>query len=57
MITYVRETNPPEWLGLSTDNKASIKDPMNGSSFFEFNTGDIYFYNADTELWEKLSLG
>lgn len=57
MITCVKGTYPPEYLGLNTDDKTTIENPVNSSSFFEFNTGDIYFYNKDTQLWEKLELG
>lgn len=52
MMTSIRGTNPTEWLGLSTDDKSSIDIPMNGSTFFEWDTGKIYFYNSDTNSWD-----
>lgn len=55
MITCVKGTYPPEWLGLSTDDKTTIDNPVNGSSFFEFNTGDKYYYNKDASVWIKPS--
>lgn len=57
MITCVQNTYPPEFRGLSTDNKNSIESPVNGSIFFEFDLGKIYIYNIDTETWGELILG
>lgn len=41
--------------GLSTDTKPTGKfdgrDIGNGSSFFEMDTQEVKFYNADTNAW------
>lgn len=41
--------------GLSTDTKPINThdgyDLMNGSSFFEMDTQDVYFYNGTTDTW------
>lgn len=52
MITYVRGTSPSEYRGLSTDNKSTIEIPGNGAIFFEWDTGNIYFYNIESGTWD-----
>ena len=36
-----------EYIGLSTDTKPTTDIP-NGSSFFEMDTGDTYYFDAET---------
>lgn len=43
--------------GLSTDTKPSIEDLpdlTNGSVFIEIDTGKIYFYDAENNLWKEI---
>ena len=47
-------TRTAEFIGLSTDAKPISTEIKNGSSFFEFDTGDVYFYKAETQTWIKL---
>lgn len=54
MITLVNQgkfidTPVQEFRGLSTDEKPD--NAVNGSAFIEIDTGKIYFYNADDEVW------
>ena len=45
-----------ELRGMSTDTKPTeIGENKigNGSTFIEINTGDIYFYDEDSETWNK----
>lgn len=41
--------------GLSTDTKPTVShdgyELMNGSSFFEMDNQDVYFYDKSTESW------
>ena len=41
--------------GLASDTKPTGTydgyDLMNGSSFFEMDTQDVYFYDGDTDSW------
>ena len=39
-----------ELIGLSTDTKPTENIP-NGSTFFEIDTMDVYFYNQATKSW------
>lgn len=41
-----------EYIGLSTDTKPS-GNMVNGSSFYEMDTGDTYYWDADGEEWAK----
>ena len=41
-----------EYFGLSTDEKPTDYVP-NGSSFFEMDTGDFYFFDSDAGVWLK----
>ena len=40
-------------IGKSTDTKPT-EGAANGDCFFEFDTGDIYFWDEDTETWVKM---
>lgn len=40
-----------EYCGLSTDNKADIKEPHNGDYFYELDTSKIYRYNESGKEW------
>lgn len=48
----VNGSTKAEFTGKSTDAKPSGEIP-NGSSFFEIDTSDIYFYDIDTKAWIK----
>lgn len=39
-----------EFIGLSTDEKP-IENVVNGSSFLEIDTLDVYFWDSDTQSW------
>ena len=52
MISIVDETMVA-FKGLSTDTKPA--DATNGSSFLEMDTGDMYYWDADSEAWIKAS--
>lgn len=49
MITIVDKYNTVEYRGLSTDTKPT--DATNGSSFLEMDSGDIYYFDADSGDW------
>lgn len=49
MVTLVRAYTINEYMGTSTDTKPL--DAPNGSIFVEIDTGDIYFFNADSGSW------
>lgn len=38
------------YFGLSTDEKKTVHVP-NGSIYYEMDTGDAYFFNADDSEW------
>lgn len=46
---------PLPFKGLSTDTKPTVKyDSLkitNGSTFFEMDTQDVYFYDGATDTW------
>lgn len=45
-----------ELRGLSTDTKPTEvagKEVGNGSTFIEIDTGKIFFYDAENELWKE----
>jgi len=42
-----------DYRGLSTDTKPAMA--ANGSSFLEMDTGDMYYWDADSEAWIKAS--
>lgn len=47
-----------ELRGLSTDNKPKAIDNgsiENGSQFIEIDTGDVYLYDLDNEVWINLN--
>lgn len=57
MITLVKDdtTNELSFKGLSTDTKPTVKYDdlpiINGSTFFEMDTQEVYFYDEDTDDW------
>lgn len=57
MITLVKDdtTNELSFKGLSTDTKPIVKYDdlpiINGSTFFEMDTQEVYFYDEDTDDW------
>lgn len=57
MITLVKDdtTNELSFKGLSTDTKPTVKYDdlkiINGSTFFEMDTQQVFFYNGDTDDW------
>lgn len=57
MITLVKDdtTNELSFKGLSTDTKPTVKYDdlkiINGSTFFEMDTQQIFFYDGDTDDW------
>lgn len=46
---------PLSFKGLSTDTKPTVKfnslPIFNGSTFFEMDTQEVYFYDGDTNDW------
>ena len=46
---------PLSFKGLSTDSKPTVKynslPIKNGSSFFEMDTQEVYFYDGGTDSW------
>lgn len=61
MITEISYKKMPggerlcEFRGLSTDDPKPTEGVCNGSSFFEIDTGDTYYYDATAETggWTK----
>lgn len=57
MITLVKDdtTNELSFKGLSTDTKPTGKYDdlaiINGSTFFEMDTQEVYFYDGTTDSW------
>lgn len=57
MITLVKDdtTNELSFKGLSTDTKPTVKYDdlkiINGSTFFEMDTQQVYFYDGATDSW------
>ncbi len=57
MITLDKSdvNEPLSFKGLSTDTKPTVKYlsiPIpNGSTFFEMDTQDVYFYDGDSDSW------
>lgn len=57
MITLSKDdtTNELSFKGLSTDTKPTENyDSLaitNGSTFFEMDTQEVYFYDGDTDTW------
>lgn len=57
MITLDKSdvNEPLSFKGLSTDSKPTVKyDSLpikNGSSFFEMDTQEVYFYDGGTDSW------
>lgn len=57
MITLVKDdtTNELSFKGLSTDTKPTVKYDdlkiINGSTFFEMDTQQVFFYDGDTDDW------
>ena len=47
-----------QYRGKSTDVKPVSDDEIkipNGSSYFEFDSGKIFFWDADTETWNEMT--
>lgn len=57
MITLDKSdvNEPLSFKGLSTDSKPTVKFDslpiLNGSSFFEMDTQEVYFYDGATDSW------
>ena len=57
MITLVKDdtTNELSFKGLSTDTKPTVKyndlKIINGSTFFEMDAQQVFFYDGDTDDW------
>lgn len=57
MITLIKDdtTNELSFKGLSTDTKPTVKYDdlkiINGSTFFEMDTQQVFFYDGDTDDW------
>lgn len=57
MITLDKSdvNKPLSFKGLSTDTKPTVKynslDIINGSTFFEMDTQECYFYDGGTDAW------
>lgn len=58
LITNNRgEAKELEFRGLSTDTKPTQldnNDIANGSTFIEIDTGKIYLYDLENELWKEI---
>ncbi|MBR5823739.1 MAG: hypothetical protein IKY67_06320 [Paludibacteraceae bacterium] len=52
MITYSNANNDATWelIGLSTDEKPTENVP-NGSMFYELDTGKVYAFDKQNEIW------
>lgn len=48
---YYNDERYAEYCGLSTDDKADIKEPQNGDYFDELDTSKVYRYNATSGEW------
>lgn len=48
---WQKESRTADLRGKSTDTKPINDDIPNMSSYLEVDTGDIYFYDADTKMW------
>lgn len=42
-----------EFAGLSTDEKPVREDICTGSTFLEVDTGDVYFFDEESNSWLK----
>ena len=46
-----------KFVGLSTDKKPTFLEPfgthMNGSTFFEMDTGDTYWFDEENSAWRR----
>ena len=57
MITFAKSDTTKEisFKGLSTDTKPTVSFEgmpiVNGSSFFEMDTQDVYFYDGTSDDW------
>lgn len=51
---WQKESRTADFRGKSTDTKPISDDIPNMSSYLEADTGDIYFYDADTKMWLQL---
>ena len=61
MVTLVENGVIAKYIGLSTDVKplsvSSNSGMPNGSKYKEMDTGDEWYYNADSSAWVKQSAG
>lgn len=56
MVTLATKTyHPYEFMGLSTDTKPTVnygnEAIENGDRFLEIDTGNVFFYNKETDAW------
>ncbi len=50
-------TSETEFCGLSSDIKPVNEEIPNGSSFFEMDTFNVYFFNKATKTWVTTTEG
>ena len=57
MTKNMAKVSPIELAGLSTDEKPKKEFEsypiLNASTFFEMDTGNLYWYDEDSEAWIK----
>jgi hypothetical protein len=51
-ITMTDAGRTNSYMGLSTDTKPVVNVP-NASTFYEMDTADLYFYDAEHSVWLK----
>ena len=52
MVTMIPGGRVNEYRGKSTDEKPTVHVP-NGSTFYEFDTVELYVFDADSSQWVK----
>lgn len=52
MITYIPMNPHHQYVGLSTDSKPMNLD--NGATFLEMDTGEIYFFDKENNMWRAM---
>lgn len=50
MITVINQGKTNVYYGTSLDEKP-VQESLNGSVFFEIDTGDVFIFNGDTLSW------
>lgn len=56
MITSVNDC--PAYRGTTEDRTAmDVEKIMNGSTFYEIDTGSVYMFNGETKEWVSVSAG